>query len=329
MNVEGGKLERSVAAMLVQAGAGPAPAAFVARSIVACQRDGSLSHGLQRLPGFLSSLESGWLNGRGVPVITQVSPSMLRVDGDNGFSQYALAKVSDMLVDRVRAGGTAMAAFHNMHHFGALWPDIEPFAREGLIALTMVSSRRQILAWDSKKMVFGTNPIAFACPLGDADPLVFDLASSIMSQGDVLLARAAGRPLPEGIGVDAEGRPTTDPDAVLRGGALVPFGGPKGSAIAFMVEILAAALSGAGFGFEERSREIGASTSKSGQFLLLIDPARTIGDQFARRVLDLVEYIRGAGATRLPSFHRYERRRQAEREGIRISEAEAAMLGLD
>jgi delta1-piperideine-2-carboxylate reductase len=328
MYVEVAKLHDHVVSVLVRAGAGREQADLVATSIVACQRDGTLSHGLQRLSGFVSSLESGWLNGKNAPRVTPVSSVMLRVDGDNGFSQVALAKARDELVQRVRDHGLATAVLHNIHHFGALWPDIEPFAREGFIALTTVSSRSQILAWDSKRKVFGTNPIAFACPTGAADPLVFDMAASLMSQGDVVLARDAGKALPEGIGVDAEGVPTTDPDAVLRGGALLPFAGAKGSAIAFMVEILAAALSGAEFGFEERSLELGASTSKSGQFLLVIDPSRTVGNAFQARVLQLIEAIRDAGATRLPSTHRYERRRSAEREGIWLDEAQAELLRL-
>ena len=171
--------------------------------------------------------------------------------------------------------------------------------------------------WSLGRKIFGTNPIAFACPLGEGDPLVFDMASSVMSQGDVLLARAAGRLLPEGVAVDRKGLPTTDPDAVIQGGALLPFGGAKGSSIAFMVEILGGVLSGSILGFEERSLTTpGAVTSKSGQFVLLIDPRRSVGDQFSARVMELMNAICASGVERLPSFRRYEHRRIAERDGI-------------
>jgi delta1-piperideine-2-carboxylate reductase len=250
------------------------------------------------------------------------------VDGDNGFSQFALAKSRSELIRIARDLGVSIGLFRDIHHFSALWPDIEPFAREGFVALTAVSSRSQILAWDSKQMVFGTNPIAFACPVGEPDPFVFDMAASTMSQGDVLLAHAAGNKLPPGVGVDSRGRATTDPEAVLQGGALLPFGGAKGSAIAFMVEVLGAALSGAGFGFEERSREVGATTCQSGQFLLLIDPTRATGNNFQGRVVELIGAIRRAGATRLPSANRYERRRLAESKGIWLDDAQAALLRL-
>jgi delta1-piperideine-2-carboxylate reductase len=186
--------------------------------------------------------------------------------------------------------------------------------------LTVVSARSNIVAWGGSRKIFGTNPIAFACPVAGTDPLVYDMATSMMSQGDVLLARAAGRLLPDNVGVDSEGRPTNDPEAVLNGGALLPIAGAKGSSLAFMVEILAAALSGSILGFEERSLVTpGAVTSKSGQFLLVIDPKRTAGDSFYARVIELVEAIRASGVERLPSLHRYERRRVAERDGLVIS----------
>jgi delta1-piperideine-2-carboxylate reductase len=139
-----------------------------------------------------------------------------------------------------------------------------------------------------------------------------------MSQGDVLLASAAKRPLPAGVGVDATGEATTDPDAVLKGGALLPYGGIKGGSLAFMIEVLAT-LGGARFGFEDESAKIpGAVTSNAGQFLLLIDPRR-FGGGFLDRIEALIEQLRDAGTGRLPGDLRYERRRIAERCGIEVS----------
>lgn len=326
MFVEIRELNGRVAAALVRAGAGRDQADIVAQSIVACQRDGSFSHGLQRLEGFLSSMRSGWLNGKCAPAVTRATPSLLRVDGDNGFSQVALATARGDILQAARDQGLGIGVFHNIHHFGALWPDVEAFAREGLLALTMVSSRSQMLGWDSSRMVFGTNPIALACPSGEADPFVFDMASSVMSQGDVLLASKAGQELPDGAGVDSAGLPTRDPNAVLNGGALLPIAGAKGSALAFMVELLAAGLSGAEFGFEERSREVAAATSRSGQFLLVIDPDRASAGSFHARALTLFGALREAGVTRLPASRRYQRRRRAEREGVWLDDDQLRLL---
>ena len=214
--------------------------------------------------------------------------------------------------------GSATLTTANGHHFAALWPDIEPLAADGYVALTMVNTRARMVVWQGTRKVLGTNPMAFACPRRSAPPVVWDQASSVMSQGDVLLASAAKRPLPAGVGVDASGKATTDPDAVLKDGALLPYGGIKGGSLAFMIEVLAT-LGGARFGFEDESAKIpGAVTSNAGQFLLLIDPRR-FGDGFLDRIEALIEQLRDAGTGRLPGDLRYERRRIAERDGIEVS----------
>lgn len=297
----------------------PAGAALIASTVVAAERDGSHSHGLQRIPGYLSSLASGWVDGHATPTITPVGTTLLKVDAANGFAQVALDAARPHLRTMLHTHGSAIVCVANSHHFAALWPDIEPFAADGAIALTMVNTRSRIVAWGGTEKVLGTNPMAFACPRQGKPPLIWDQASSIMSQGEVLLAATAGRPLPDHVGVDATGQPTTDADAVLNGGAFLPFGGIKGGSLAFMIEILAAALGGARFGFEDASAQIaGAATSNAGQFLLLIDPAR-FGTAFSGRVELLLARLLAAGTNRLPADRRYQRRAVAEREGIEVS----------
>ena len=114
--------------------------------------------------------------------------------------------------------------------------------------------------------------------------MVWDQASSGTAHGEVLMAAKAGHAIAEGLAVDAEGHPTTDPNAVLKGGAMLPFAGHKGSAIALMVEIMAAALTGGRFGFEDHSVDFpGAETSNAGELIILIDPRHFAGADFAER----------------------------------------------
>jgi delta1-piperideine-2-carboxylate reductase len=314
------ELQSLVQQVLERQGVAAAHAPLVASTIVAAERDGSRSHGLQRLAGYLSSLSSGWVDGAAQPIVEEAAPGLLKVDARNGFAQVALAAAVPRLRAMAKKNGTATLAMANSHHFAALWPDIEPLAMEGFIALTMVSTRARMVVWDGTKKGLGTNPMAFACPRRGKPPIVWDQASSVMSQGDVLLASAAKRALPDGIGVDADGVATTDADAVLQGGALLPFGGIKGGSLAFMVEILAAALSGATLGFEDESGKIpGAVTSNAGQFLLLIDPAPLGSGRFLDRVEGLVEHLHNAGTQRLPGDVRWKRRRVAERDGVEVS----------
>jgi len=288
-------------------------AAPIAQTIAACERDGTLSHGLLRLPGYIEAVKTGWADGTILPETISTSPSMIVMDARNGFTHLALAQSRDDLAGRARATGCAILLIRNAHHFAALWPDIEGFADDGFVAMACVTSRARVVGWGGGKPVFGTNASAFAAPRAKGPPIVWDQAASVMSQGEILRAMREGRQLPEGIGVDAHGKPTTDPKAVLEGGALVPFGGVKGASIAFMVEVLAAALTGSPFGIE--SPAPGTMPSKCGEFLMVIDPRRA-GADVGTRVESLVTAVHAAGSEHLPGSRRASRREAAKAKGI-------------
>ena len=308
-----------VAAVFTSRGMASENARTMAGVIVAAERDGTLSHGLQRMRGYVSSMDAGWVDPRAEVSIQRRTPATLLADAGNGFAQIALAHARADLMSVAREQGVAVLATRNSHHFAALWPDVEPFAAAGFIAVTMVNTRPWMIAWDGTRRVLGTNPVAFACPRANAPPVVWDQASSTMSQGEVLRHARAGRALPPGIGVDANGQPSTDAATVLNEGALLPFAGVKGSSIAFMVEILAAAFGGGRFGFEDTSAAVpGAITSNTGQFLMLLDPSAG-SSEFGRRVETLLGTILAGGSERLPGDRRYAKRRVAERAGIGVA----------
>ncbi len=293
---------------------------IVAETVAVAERDGSSSHGLMRLPGYVSTLKSGWVNHDAAPVVTDVAPGLVVTDADNGFAQIALADSRQLLIAKAREQGVAACAIRNAHHFAALWSDIEDFAGEDFIALTTVNTRGYMIVWDGDKKILGTNPMAFACPRRGRPPIVWDQASSPMSHGDLLIAAKESRQLAPGIAVDAEGNATIDPNAVLQGGAFLPFAGHKGSAIAFMVEILSAAVTGGRFGYEDRAAAFpGARTSHAGQFVLLLDPVRTAGDAFFVRLEAFLERLEASGVKRFPGDHRYSRRARSLEEGIPVT----------
>ena len=316
-----------IARVLTRQGMSEHNARIVAASVMAAERDGAHSHGLLRLKGYISTLRSGWADGGAIPLVTDAAPSLVRTDAANGFAQVALAASDALLRQKVQATGLAAVCIHDSHHFAALWPDIEPFAASGFIALTMVNARSRLVVWGAQRKVLGTNPMAFAIPRRDGPPMIWDQASSRWAQGEVLLARRTGNAVPAGIGLDADGQPTTDPAAILDGGAVLPFGEHKGASIALMIEVLAAAFTGGRFGFEDRSSAFpGAQTSNAGQFLLLADPARTAGSAFGDRIEALIAQLRGAGSERLPSDIRYAKRERARQHGIEISDRVHAQI---
>ncbi|MFO1105301.1 MAG: Ldh family oxidoreductase [Amaricoccus sp.] len=309
-------------AIFVAAGTDADVAGVLARNCAGCERDGSESHGVFRMAGYVASLRSGWVDGRAVPVVEDAAASFVRVNARNGFAQPALAAGRPLAVAKARATGAAVLAIRDSHHFSALWPDVEPFAEEGLVALSFVNSFAVSVPHGGRTPVFGTNPLAFAAPVADAPPLVFDMATSAMAHGDVMLAAREGRSVPPGTGLDRDGMPATDPAAILDGGALVPFGGHKGSLVSMMVELLCAALTGGHFSTEfDWSGHPGAQTPHTGQLVLLIDPAFGGTPAFPLRAADLVRSMRAAGVDRLPGERRRAHRTRADREGIRLDAA--------
>jgi delta1-piperideine-2-carboxylate reductase len=302
-------------------------ASALANNCATAEQDGAFSHGIFRIDAYIATLKSGWVNPKAVPQIEDVSAAQIRVDAANGFTLPASAAARPLLIDKARKNGTATLLIRNSHHFSAVWPDVEPFAREGFVAISMVNSMAYVVPHGGRSAVFGTNPIAFAAPRASGDPLVFDLATSAMSHGDTQIAAREGRELPPGIGVDADGNQTTDPNKILNGGALLPFGGHKGSAIAMMIEIMSAALTGGPFSFEvDWSEYEGAATPCTGQFILLIDPSKGNVRPFADRLELLITHMRDAGVERLPGDKRYATRKLALQQGIPIAASELERL---
>jgi hypothetical protein len=138
------QLTELVEAALRAVGVSPENVAAIAGTIVASERDGTRSHGLLRLPGFLHSIQIGWADGQARPTVVSETPSLLVVDAQNGFAQAALAFARPRLASMVRSSGAAILLTRNSHHYAALWPDIEEFAVEGFIALTCVNSKKRM-----------------------------------------------------------------------------------------------------------------------------------------------------------------------------------------
>ncbi|OAJ48281.1 Ldh family oxidoreductase [Pseudomonas marginalis] len=313
--------------IFIRHGTSETVAQVLAENCANAERDGAHSHGVFRIPGYVSTLDSGWVNGKAVPIVEDVASGFVRVDAANGFAQPALHAARALLVDKARSAGIAVLAIRNSHHFAALWPDVEPFAEEGLVALSVVNSMTCVVPHGADRPLFGTNPIAFAAPRADGPPLVFDLATSAIAHGDVQIAARKGERLPPGMGVDSLGQPTQDPKAILEGGALLPFGGHKGSALSMMVELLAAALTGGNFSFEfDWSGHPGAKTPWTGQLVILIDPSKSAGQGFAERSQELVRQMHGVGLKRLPGDRRHRQREKSNENGIAIGAEDVANL---
>ena len=309
MRISFDDFHRLLARGLVAQGMSESNAASIAKVVALAERDGSPEHGIFRLRGYVETLKSGWVDGKSQPVVDASLPGLVKVDARNGFAQPAQEAGRDALIAKAKINGIAAMLIRDSHHFAALWPDVEPLAEAGLVAIAFVNSRSRVAPWNGKRKLFGTNPMAFACPRADGPPIVWDQASSTVASAALLMAARDGLPVAEGIGIDAQGQPTTDPNAILKGGAQLPFGQHKGSMIALMVEILAAALTGSKFGLEDGSAAFpGAQTSCAGETIIAIDPKMTAGDDFLARVSVLCAALAGNGDARVPGSRRHAER---------------------
>jgi (2R)-3-sulfolactate dehydrogenase (NADP+) len=182
--------------------------------------------------------------------------------------------------------------------------------------------------WGGRKAMLGTNPLAFAAPLpGGAAPLVIDLALSVAARGKIVAAEKAGKPIPAGWAVDADGNPTTDPKAALAG-TLLPIGGAKGGALALMIEIFAAAITGSAFGWEASSFfDDKGGPPNMGHVLIAIDAGQLSAGAFDARMAALLEAMAAEPGARLPGTRRLTNRRRAAAEGIAIPPALHAEIG--
>lgn len=307
---------------LIASNTSPDNARAVAEALVAADLDGLSSHGVSRLPAYADQARSGKVDGHAVPEVAVVAPSAVRVDARTGFAFPAIRQGLDAAMACARETGVAAVAVTDSHHFGVAGHHVERVAEAGLVALGFGNSPAAIAPWGGARGVFGTNPIAFATPRQDRPPLVVDLSLSKVARGKVMVARQRGEAIPEGWGLDARGRDTTDPAAVLDGGTMVPLGDAKGAALALVVEILAAALTGARFGFEASSFFTAEGPApRVGQFFLVMDPVRLAGYDFPNRLEVLLEAITGQPGTRLPGDRRLRLRARHAEEGVDIPDA--------
>lgn len=307
--------------IFLAAGCSEGVATSLSRNCAMAERDGSKSHGLFRMGGYVRNLTSGFVDGKAVPRVMRPGAAFLHVDAMRGYARPAVDQLADEAAAIAWSAGVCVLAIGNSHHNGPLWLDVETFTDRGLIALTMVNSVKYVVPHGGRRMVYGTNPMGFGVPRAGGRAVVFDQSTATMAHGEVRIAEREGRLLPEGTGVDAEGRPTRDPTAVLNGGALLPFGGHKGSSIAMMIDILAGALTGSNYSYQvDWSAYPGAESAHTGQFFMLIDPQKAGGPPpvFAARIEELIAELADAGQTRLPGDRRTEARRRAAAEGIAI-----------
>ena len=278
-------------------------------TIMRAERDGSLSHGLFRLPAYVASLKSKKVNGKARPEIKKISSSVVKVLGNHAFAPMVLKVGLPELIKLAKETGVAILAINNSHHMAAMWPETEAVAEQGLVAFACTSYKPMVAPAGAKKALFGTNPISFAWPRPGKTPVVYDMATAAMAMGEVQVAAREGHKVPIGTGLNKDGNETTDPNQIAKGGVLLPFGGYKGSGIAMMVELLAGALIGETFSYEtaEKDNKDGGPPS-GGEFILAMSPEKIAGPNWHKHSNEFFEKMKSMDGVRLPGERRHKNR---------------------
>jgi delta1-piperideine-2-carboxylate reductase len=189
-------IRRVARAALARAGCDSANAAAVAEVMARSDADGCASHGIFRLAGYVAALNSGKVNGRARPSARPLAPGVVQIDGHRGFAPLAIAAAREALEPMARGQGIAAAAVLNVHHFSALWVDIEPLVEKGLAALCFTAYMPAVAPHGARKPFFGTNPMAFGWPRTGGRTMIFDQASAAMARGEIMIAARDGHSLP-------------------------------------------------------------------------------------------------------------------------------------
>jgi (2R)-3-sulfolactate dehydrogenase (NADP+) len=268
----------------VRAGASDAIAGSLARAVVSAERRGNRAVGFAHVPDYLDGFVKGRISRDAAPEITP-DGATIRVDAKGGIAQTGFDLAFDALVERARTQGVALFLQKNSFTVGELGWYTRRLARAGLVAFAASNAPALMTTIECREPLLGTNPLSFAAPLGDDEPLVVDQSTSATAFVNVRRAAIDGTPIPEGWAVDRHGNPTTDSREAVHG-ALLAFGGARGANIALMVEMLAAGMTGANWSLDAPSFAEGGASPAVGLFVMAMalppDAARRMKAQIDR-----------------------------------------------
>lgn len=325
------QLKAFSSAVIQKAGLPKASSDCFADSLVNADMRGIHSHGVTRLSTYVRRIQEGLVSSGAIPVILAGSGSLLLVDAGNGMGVPAARTAMDWCIDRAKDSGVCLAVVRGGNHFGYAAYFSEYAARHDMIGVAMSNSPAAMAPIGGKKAVLGTNPLSVAVPAANRDPLILDMATSVVARGKITLAKKEGQTIPVGWGIDADGRPTADPGQVA---TVLPFGGAKGYAISLIIEILCSCLSGAKNGQTMGSfYDFSGCTQDAGFCLGAIDPSVILPvEQFKDRVASLLDQIKnspkaeGCDEIFIPGEIELRKAEQAKIQGVALGPAVLAEL---
>lgn len=293
------EIEHTVRAALQAHGADAFPAAEVARAVRKAESVGNKICGLYYVESYCQQLKSGRVSGTVTPKVTTPRSAAVVVDAGFGFAQPAFSHALPVALDAARRAGVASLSVAHAHTCTSLGYFTEQIAAAGMIAIGLTNASPIVAAPGGKTRAIGTNPIAFSVPDGQGGvAMQFDQSTTTVALGKITMAKAAGQSIPESWALDADGNPTTDPDAAIKG-SLVSMGGYKGWGFGLMAEVLAAAMTGSVLSRDVKPLKAPEGAPHDlGQYYLLIDTS--VSSDFGEKVQALADHIAQDEGARMP-----------------------------
>ncbi|MEC8980507.1 MAG: Ldh family oxidoreductase [SAR324 cluster bacterium] len=307
---------------LVGAGTSPESAKSVGKAAQAAERDGIRSHGLLYVPIYCEHVKCGKVDGVAVPEVTRPRLSAIQVDAKTGFAHPAIDAGFNELIPLGKSNGCAGLTIRNSYNCGVLGYHVERLAEAGLVGIGFTNSPASIAPVGGKKAVIGTNPFALAVPNSEGGvAFVLDQSASVVAKSEIMMRAREGSSIPEGWALDVEGKSTTDAEIALNG-SMAPSGGYKGFGTGLLVEIMAAALSGAVLGLQASPFSgIAGGPPRTGQCFIAFDPDAYSGAEFYERISTLADAIQSQDGARLPGERRRKNRQRIELEGVEVAQS--------
>ena len=296
-NVNWEQLRTCCQNLFIAEGVAEKDAFVIADNLVDADLCGVESHGVSRMGNYLKRIDTGVFSTKFEMKVKQEHAASLALDACNSFGMLAGKYAMERSIEKAKEAGTCFTTVSDSNHFGMAAYFLNMAAKADMIAITGTNASPTMAPWGSFKPYFGTNPIAIAIP-GMEQPIILDMATSVVAMGKIGMAEKLGKPIPEGWALDKDGNVTTNPTEA-RSGTLLPLGGPKGSGLALCIEVLSAILSGA-----NTSSQMGLlwvdfeNPQNVGHFFLVIDPSKFVPlDEFKGRVQNMVQEIKALPKT--------------------------------
>jgi LDH2 family malate/lactate/ureidoglycolate dehydrogenase len=332
VTIEASTAREYVGSILVGNGVPAENAAIVAHCLVEADLRGVDTHGINRIPSYMTRIRQGVLDPRASPTLRQITPVVAQVDGKNGFGFLAAHMGMDAAIRMAREMGIGMVSVKHSNHFGMSAWVVQQALDAGMMSLVFTNSSPALPVWGGKSTLMGVSPIACGAPAGKGRPFIVDMAPSVAARGKIYKALRRGEKIPKDWALDKNGQETDDPARALEG-VMLPMGGPKGSALAIMMDVFSGVLSGSAFAGHVTNPYDPSKPADVGHFLVAIKPDLFMSiEEFKRRMDYLYDRVRMsdrvAGVERIyfPGEIELETKMSRLRDGIPMVQAEVDAL---